>query len=456
MDSGNVVMLTVLLEKMCVMMVIAYLLTGTRYFKELLEGKFTLENQAVLIIFFGAVSIYGTYSGIPILDTEANIRDIGPMVAGLAGGPVIGLGAGLIGGIHRYSMGGFTMASCSLSTVLAGLLGGVIYVLNKKKLVYVPAAIVFAVLIEAMHMGLTLLIAKPFDEAVLLVSQVSLPMILANAMGVAVFVFIVSNILRERKTARERDEYRQEIEREKAELNIASDIQKSFLPETVPSLKGYDIAAVSIPAKEVGGDFYDFITLSGDKIGFIIADVSGKSVPAALFMALSRAVVRANAIWSPGARDVIREANNLITRDSRSGMFVTLFYSVLDVSSRKLTYVNAGHNPPLMFNSITGDFKLLRAKGIALGALEDMDYEEITMPLESGCTIVFYTDGVTEATNDTGEQFGEERLQALIKEISHLPAREMVEKIEGQVNLFCYGSPQFDDITLMVLKVLPE
>lgn len=453
--NGMSGMFLTLLEKMCVIVVLAYLLVNTRYFKEVLEGKFTLENQAVLIVFFGAVSIYGTIAGIPIMGAVANIRDMGPMIAGLLGGPVIGIGAGLIGGIHRYSLGGFTVVSCSLSTVLAGLLGSAIYYLNKKKFVTVPVAIAFAILMESLHMGLALLISRPFEEAVALISHVSLPMIFINALGVGVFAFIISNVIKERETARQRDAYRAEIEREKAELSIAREIQQSFLPETVPVLKGFDIAATSIPAKEVGGDFYDFITVSDDKIGLIIADVSGKSVPAALFMALSRAVVRANAIWSPNAREVIHEANNLITKDSRSGMFVTLFYAILDVRQKTLTYVNAGHNPPVVFNSMTGDLRMLKAKGIALGAIEDMDYEEITMPLVAGDLIVFYTDGVTEAINVAGEQFGEEKLYALIKEISEMPAREMVRKIESQVRAFCYGAPQYDDITLMVLKVSP-
>ncbi len=127
MTYSIIELLLVLVEKICVIVVIAYLITRTKYFREILDKRFTLKNRAILILIFGAVSIFGTYSGIEIFGAIANVRDLGPMIAGLIGGPVIGLGAGLIGGIHRYFLGGFTCVPCSLATVLAGLFGGIIY-----------------------------------------------------------------------------------------------------------------------------------------------------------------------------------------------------------------------------------------------------------------------------------------------------------------------------------------
>ena len=445
-------LLLVLVEKICVIVVIAYLITRTKYFREILDKRFTLKNRAIFILIFGAVSIFGTYSGIEIFGAIANVRDLGPMIAGLIGGPVIGLGAGLIGGIHRYFLGGFTCVPCSLATVLAGLFGGFIYMLKRGKFIGVPGAVLFAALMESFHMILALILAHPYSEAVKVVEEVSIPMIFANSLGMFFFAYIISNRIRERETAEERDKYFAELERKRYELKMAHDIQQSFLPDAIPDLPGFELAAQNIPAKEVGGDFYDFIPISEGKIGLTIADVSGKGVPAALFMALARTIVRAKATRSSGVSEVIRDANSLITADAKSGMFVTLFYAVLDVSERTLTYVSAGHNPPVIFKAKTRTLMRLDAKGIALGAIADIELEERKIILDGGDTVVFYTDGVTEAINKRMEQFGEERLITTIKVNHELSANDMIEKIKGEVLAFCGDEPQFDDITLMALK----
>jgi len=403
-------------------------------------------------LIFGAVSIFGTYSGIEIFGAIANVRDLGPMIAGLIGGPVIGLGAGLIGGIHRYFLGGFTCVPCSLATVLAGLFGGIIYMLKRCKFIGVPGAVLFAALMESFHRILVLGLARPYTEAVEVVEEVSMPMIFANSLGMLFFAYIISNRIRERETAEERDIYFAELERKRYELKMAHEIQQSFLPDSIPDLPGFELAAQNMPAKEVGGDFYDFSPISDGKIGLTIADVSGKGVPAALFMALSRTIVRAKATRSPGVREVIRDANSLITADAKSGMFVTLFYAVLDVGARTLTYVSAGHNPPVIFKAKTGTLMRLDAKGIALGAIEDIELEERRIILDCGDIVVFYTDGVTEAINKNEVQFGEERLITTIDVNHELSANEMIEKIKAEVLAFCGDEPQFDDITLMVLK----
>lgn len=374
------------------------------------------------------------------------------MIAGLLGGPIVGLGAGLIGGIHRLFLGGFTCIPCALATVMAGLAGGIIYKWRKGEFVGIPGAILFAFLMESFHMGLVLLIARPFSQALEVVRLVSLPMILANTIGMAIFALIVSNLIKERKTATERDRYRRELERQAYEMEIASGIQQSFLPESPPRIEGIELAALNLPAREVGGDFYDFIPVSQDKWGLVIADVSGKGVPAALFMALSRTLVRANAIGNPTVSGAIRRANDLIVEDDRANMFVTLFYSVLDPKRKTLSYVNAGHNPPVMLRREGRDIMLLAAKGIALGVMPNIELEEREISLREGDVVVLYTDGVTEAINDKEEQFGQQRLIQLIDEGRGLPAQELVTRIQQGVAAFSAGQPQFDDITIMVLK----
>jgi len=185
----------------------------------------------------------------------------------------------------------------------------------------------------------------------------------------------------------------------------------------------------------------------------VIADVSGKGVPAALFMALSRTLVRANVAGNATPSEAIRRAGNLIAEDDRSSMFVTLFYSVLDSKKRTLTYVNAGHNPPFMFRRASGDIVLLEAKGIALGVMPNIELEEKEIALREGDIVVLYTDGVTEAINNKEEQFGQERLISIAEKNCNLPASELVKRIRQEVTEFSQGQPQFDDLTLMILKV---
>jgi serine phosphatase RsbU (regulator of sigma subunit) len=245
-----------------------------------------------------------------------------------------------------------------------------------------------------------------------------------------------------------------EKERVEKELEIGRGIQQSFLPENPPQVDGFEIAALNAPALEVGGDFYDFIPVSQNKWGLVIADVSGKGVPAALFMALSRTLVRANAVDNPTISYAIVKANKMIAEQERANMFVTLFYGVLDAKKKLLAYVNAGHNPPLVLSKKGGDIVMLAAKGIALGVMPDIVLEEREVHLREGDIAVLYTDGVTEAINRKQEQFGQERLAKLIAESTALSAQEIIKKIERDVIAFSEGQPQFDDLTLMVVKVL--
>ncbi len=452
--SGYGDMFFVLLQMICVIMVVAYLITRTASFTRVLDGLVTWKSQAVLTLLFGALSIYGTESGITILGATANVRDLGPMVGGLACGPVVGLGAGLIGAAYRFSLGGFTAVPCATATILAGLFGGLIFLLAGRKFIGMHGAVLFAIGMEAFHMGITLLLCRPFEQAFEVVEGVAFPMIIANATGVFIFAFIIGNLITERQTKAERDTYLSELERKKAELRIAHDIQMSFLPERLPEVPGIELAALSLPAKEVGGDFYDAFPLPGGRTALVIADVSGKGVPAALFMALSRTVLRANALVPRSAREAVSEANMVIAEDAKSGMFVTLFYAVADPAKKTLTYVNAGHNPPLLFRSDGGRPLELKGTGIILGVMPDADYGEETVNLESGDIVLLYTDGITEAINPDEEQFGEKRLIETVTGCRDLSPAGIVERVRDAVVKFSGDEPQFDDLTIMVLRVV--
>lgn len=451
--------LLLLFQLACVIVVVAYFITRRQFFLEVLDRRPSVRSRVFLVLVFGALSVYGTVGGVEIMDGAIiNVRDLGPMVAGLVAGPLVGVGAGLIGALYRASLGGFSVVPCVLATILAGFFGGLVWLANHRRFPPIAVAVSFAVLMEGLHMLLVLALARPFEEAVTLVGSVSLPVILGNAVGVFIFAFIIRNLETERRVRGERDALIREVERKNTELAIAAEIQRSFLPDSIPQIPNFEISAQSIMAREVGGDFFDVIPfevaqMSGDRLGIFIADVSGKGVPAALFMALARIVIRVNAIWhQQKPADAIRDANAVISADAKAGMFVTLFYGVLDARDRSLSYVNAGHNPPLVCRGFDDSFSELTPTGMAIGAIPDAIYESGTITLGHGDVLVLYTDGISEAENERQELYGEERLRDTIAGARMLPATAIMDAILDSVRTFTGAVPQSDDITLMVVR----
>jgi len=206
-DLGSIseILLNLINEMTVMVTVIAILVSSLNNFKELVvERKFTYKNQIIMMVIFGAFSIFGSYSGTK-LDSGAiaNLRDTGPLIAGLIGGPIIGLGAGLIGGIARYLGGGFTALPCSIATISAGIIGGLVYNYNNREFLGPQKSIIIAVLVEIYHMGLTLILAKPYSEALEVVKIVALPMILSNAMAVAIFSVIIGSLIQDKMKIKE-------------------------------------------------------------------------------------------------------------------------------------------------------------------------------------------------------------------------------------------------------------
>jgi serine phosphatase RsbU (regulator of sigma subunit)/putative methionine-R-sulfoxide reductase with GAF domain len=251
-----------------------------------------------------------------------------------------------------------------------------------------------------------------------------------------------------------------EQERLAQEVRVAREIQTSLLPSESPRLPGWDVAFAWRAARAVGGDFYDFWSIehlrdnqpdSLPRFGFVIADVSDKGVPAALFMALSRSLIRAAALDGSSPSRVMARANRWISRDSQSGMFVTLFYALLDPSSGILQFTNAGHNPPLLLRA-DGSTETLGTSGIALGVIEGASYRESQVLLEPQDVVVCYTDGVTEAINHADEEYGTARLLDVVSRFRDRPADVLVQAILSDLAAFTGERPAFDDVTLLVLK----
>ena len=249
-----------------------------------------------------------------------------------------------------------------------------------------------------------------------------------------------------------------EKERMEEELNIARDLQKSMLPATCPEIEGFKLAAVSTQAREVGGDFFDFIDMGKDRIGLVIGDVTGKSVSGALVMSASRSVFRMLSELELPIGEIMMRANRRIKQDVTSGMFVALLYAVLDAQGRKLGLCSAGQTQPIHFSSKTGEAILVETEGdtFPLGILDDAEYQETRLQLEPGDKIVFYTDGIVEAMNEQEEMFGFDRLLEVIQGAKSMTADSLLKEILDKVNEFVGGAAQHDDLTVIVVSVGEE
>jgi serine phosphatase RsbU (regulator of sigma subunit) len=247
-----------------------------------------------------------------------------------------------------------------------------------------------------------------------------------------------------------------EKQRMEEELNIARDLQMSMLPAVCPEIKGFQIAASSSPAREVGGDFYDFIEMKDDKVGLVVADVTGKSVSGALVMSSSRSVFRMLSEEKLTVGDIMSRANRRIKKDIKSGMFVALLYAVVDATKGKVSLCSAGQTQPIHLSARDGEAKLVDTEGdnFPLGILDEADYRQTEVWLPPGDTIVFYTDGIVEAMNEAEEIYGFERLLEVVKAGGSMTAEALHQEILNNVSEFTGNAPQHDDLTVIVVKAL--
>lgn len=247
-----------------------------------------------------------------------------------------------------------------------------------------------------------------------------------------------------------------ELEGIKGDLAVAREIQQAILPRIFPpfpeNAEVLDIAASMNAAKDVGGDFYDFFRIDDDHIGFVIADVSGKGVPAAIFMAVSRTLIRATGIRGVSASECMTYSNGLLAQESANSMFVTVFYGIYNIKTGEVRYTNAGHNPPYLMKTDGNIIQLPLSKNLVVGVMDDFEFTEETLTLEPGDTLLLYTDGVTEAFNSHEEDFGEKRLEEALSKLTQKSCQEIVDGVKSDVSAFVGETEQSDDITLLALK----
>jgi hypothetical protein len=250
---------------------------------------------------------------------------------------------------------------------------------------------------------------------------------------------------------------RSERERLKAEFDVARRAQQEMLPDAPPNLEGFEIAAVCRPSKEVGGDLYDFIFLPQGKLGIVVADVSGKGVPASLYMTLTKGLLDSvsEELTDPG--DILREVNRHLYEVCRRRVFVTLFLGVIDPISKTMSYARAGHNPTLFLKASDRNTSFLKPPGMGLGLNDgkifDKSLKVETIALEPNDALLFYSDGITEAMNSDNEEYGEQRLINVAARIGGVTAEEMLKAVMNDVDEFLGRVPQQDDQTVVVVRI---
>jgi sigma-B regulation protein RsbU (phosphoserine phosphatase) len=247
-----------------------------------------------------------------------------------------------------------------------------------------------------------------------------------------------------------------QLESLKKDLTLASEIQQYFLPREFPPFPEdsdkLDIYASMEAARNVGGDFYDFFRIDDDHIALVIGDVCGKGIPAALFMAVSRMIIRTKGIEEARAAESMTASNRALAAYSVDCMFVTVFYAIFNTKTGLVNYVNAGHNPPYLLHADGTIQALPRDRNVMMGAFSKAEYKEGSLQLEQGDTLVMYTDGVTEAMNTAEEEMGTERLEKILAPVADKDSQQIIQTVKAGIADFVNGAEQSDDITMLVLK----
>ena len=456
MDGNLTAFFTNMIGTLAVILVIAAFIGGSEVLTKFFGSKMNWKYSLFAGLLGGVFGIYGTMSGLELNGAIISVRDIGPMLAGFTGGPLGGLIAGVIAGVHRFFVGStetqtaqLTTYACIIATVCIGVMCGFLSRKFHDKLKKPWWALLVGIVMEIFHLSLVLLIVKPFDAALGIVKSIFLPFILVNAVGFTLIITMISYFEKQRIISQERS-------RLKTELEVATVIQHSLLPpitETYPGRPEIGLAASMDAAKEVGGDFYDVFFVDRDRLAFVIADVTGKGIPAALFMATSKTTIQNCVRDFPTLSEAITVANDSLCSNNTAQMFVTAWIGVLDLSTGALTFVCAGHNPPVLISDGIPEY-IKRRSGLVLAGMEGVKYREQTLTLKKGDRLFLYTDGVTEAENSAHALFGEQRLADCLKTDAEKDPDEIIADVKAAIDAHANGAEQFDDITMLCIRYL--
>lgn len=435
-----------LISSLSVFLVIAGVIGGSDLLSNIATTKSQRVHAFMIGLAGGVFGIYGNLSGIDVNGAIVTIRDIGPMLAGFLAGPIAGITAGLVAGIHRYTMGGITAEACVVATGLIGIICGWLSRDLQGKIFTPIWAFTVGVLMEGTHLIIVMLMVKPQETAEEICRQIALPFVFINATGFMMLIFLIKYIWNQKNLAEERSRLR-------SELQAATVIQHSLLPTVTdrnPGCEELDLRASMTAAKEVGGDYYDFFFTDDKHLALVIADVSGKGIPAALFMANAKQTIQSYVRDYHDLAKAVFAANNSLCRNNEAEMFVTAWIGIINLDTGKLRYVNAGHNHPVLITDMPS-FVRTRS-GVVLAAMEDMPYTENVIEMNRGDKILLYTDGITEAENSRHELFGEDRLLECLMHASGDSVEKTMDKVNQSVAGFVKENDQFDDMTMMCIE----
>lgn len=447
MISDTGAMFSKMIGTLAVILVVSAFIGGSDILSKFVNSEKKWKYSAIAGLLGGVFGIYGNLSGFDLNGAVISVRDIGPMLAGFTGGPAGGLLAGLIAGIHRLEMGGITANACVVATCFIGLICGFVCRRWQKNAEKPLFAFLLSALMEVFHLCVVLVMVRPFETALSIVKQIALPFVAVNALGFMLMIAIITYTEKQRAIAAEKS-------RLQSELAVASVIQHSLLPrltEAYPGCKDIDVGASMEAAKEVGGDFYDVFYVDPAHLAFVIGDVSGKGVPAALFMASSKITLQNCIRDIPRLADAVSTANNALCEGNEAQMFLTLWVGVLDLKSQELTFVSAGHNPPVLLRDGKPDFLKVKSNFV-LGGMEDIPYNEHKVSLLPGDVVLLYTDGVTEAEDKSHMLFGDDRLLACLAEQSDRSPDGIIANVKSAIEGFIDGNSQFDDMTMLCFQ----
>ena len=442
---------TKLFGTLAVILVVAGLIGGSDIISKVMKTERKWPYAIVFGILGGLFGIYGNISGFELRGAIISVRDIGPMLSGFTGGPLGGIIAGVIAGAHRLVLGGITAPACIVATCIIGLVCGFISLKWHDNLRKPYIAFVVGALMEAFHLGVVLIMVRPFETALDIVRQIAIPFILINAVGFTIMIAIITYTENKKALVEEKTRIRSELE-------VANVIQHSLLPvisEKYPGRREIDISAFMEAAKEVGGDFYDVFFVDPDSLALVIGDVSGKGVPAALFMANAKITLQNCIRDIPSLAEAVETANNALCTGNEANMFVTIWVGILDLKTGALRYVSAGHNPPVVVKD--GSPSYINTKsGFVLAGMEDMIYKENIITLSDGDVIYLYTDGVTEANSKSKELYGDNRLIACFEKTGGMSAEQIIAAVKDSVDDFVKDNAQFDDMTMLCVRYLGQ
>ena len=464
---------------------IVYLLSRSQNVIRYVIGKTkrTLGNIIVITI-LGTAIILASKHAIVISGARVNLRDSIAVLAAIVGGPVCGISVGIIGGIFRFFLGGWTCLPCATATILVGIVASLIVYLNKfqptdinKKTILMWVG--FNMLWEFVHLlvlvpllgtlGVQGELSGEYFHLVTLTEGVPikvgfmemidgflLPMSIMNGFATAIFLIFIKDMVlsNTRLKLEEADRIM------KTQLSMARKIQKSITPdyEQLPELKELEFGFKFIPMEQIGGDLYDYIKIDDNHYGFVIADVSGHGIPAAIIATMAKVAFHDLSSSGLSTSYICEQVNKKFCDFIGSNdHYLTAFYCILDINSGKLEYTNAGHHPAILFNKNTvhdnaREIVKLDTEGMIIGAIEDSEYGMNEILLKNGDKVLFFTDGIIEAKNNKKKEYQYEGLTSFICSNNHLAPKAFVDGLVEDVYKFCDDRPADDDISLFCFE----